>query len=70
MDPGDDAEDAALVAAMAKGDKSALAAIYERHSGVMLAIALKVKPHACCMVPITTRTNGSSTPMSWRKIFD
>src|SRR5580765_2196620 len=42
MDPGDDAEDAALVAAMAKGDRSALAAIYERHSGVMLAIALKI----------------------------
>ncbi|HTL32372.1 MAG TPA: sigma-70 family RNA polymerase sigma factor [Kofleriaceae bacterium] len=42
MDPGDDAEDAALVAAMAKGDQSALAAIYERHSGVLLAIALKI----------------------------
>jgi RNA polymerase sigma-70 factor, ECF subfamily len=42
MDPGDDAEDAALVAAMAKGDRSALAAIYERHSGVLLAIALKI----------------------------
>ena len=42
MDPGDDAEDATLVAAMAKGDKTALAAIYERHSGVLLAIALKI----------------------------
>jgi RNA polymerase sigma-70 factor (ECF subfamily) len=42
MDPGDDAEDAVLVAAMAKGDKTALAAIYERHSGVLLAIGLKI----------------------------
>src|ERR1041385_4317494 len=40
--PGDDAEDAALVAAMAKGDRSALAALYERHAGVLLAIALKI----------------------------
>jgi RNA polymerase sigma-70 factor, ECF subfamily len=40
--PGDDAEDAALVAAMAKGDRNALAALYERHSGVLLAIALKI----------------------------
>ena len=40
--PGDDAEDAALVAAMAKGDRNALAALYERHSGVLLGLALRI----------------------------
>ena len=45
MDPaadGDDAEDARLVAAMAQGDRNALAALYERHSGVLLALALRI----------------------------
>ena len=45
MDPaadGDDAEDARLVAAMAEGDRNALAALYERHSGVLLGLALRV----------------------------
>lgn len=45
MDPaadGDDAEDARLVAAMAEGDRNALAALYERHSGVLLALALRI----------------------------
>jgi RNA polymerase sigma-70 factor (ECF subfamily) len=39
---GDDAEDAALVAAMAKGDRDALAKLYERHSGVLLGLALRI----------------------------
>jgi RNA polymerase sigma-70 factor (ECF subfamily) len=45
MDPaadGDDAEDARLVAAMAQGDRTALAALYERHSGVLLGLALRI----------------------------
>src|SRR3954470_3539093 len=45
MDPaaqGDDAEDARLVAAMAKGDRNALSALYERHSGVLLGLALRI----------------------------
>jgi RNA polymerase sigma-70 factor (ECF subfamily) len=45
MDPaadGDDAEDARLVAAMAEGDRNALAALYERHSGVLLGLALRI----------------------------
>jgi RNA polymerase sigma-70 factor (ECF subfamily) len=45
MDPaadGDDAEDARLVAAMAQGDRNALAALYERHSGVLLGLALRI----------------------------
>src|SRR3954470_12230353 len=45
MDPaaqGDDAEDARLVAAMAEGDRNALAGLYERHSGVLLGLALRI----------------------------
>lgn len=45
MDPsaaGDDAEDARLVASMATGDRGALAALYERHSGLLLGIALRI----------------------------
>ncbi len=45
MDPaadGDDAEDARLVAAMAEGDRNALAALYERHSGVLLGLAMRI----------------------------
>jgi RNA polymerase sigma-70 factor (ECF subfamily) len=37
-----DAEDAALVAAMAAGDRSALAALYERHGSLLLGLALKI----------------------------
>ena len=42
MAPEDDAEDAALVAAMARGDRDALAKLYERHSGVLLGLALRI----------------------------
>jgi RNA polymerase sigma-70 factor (ECF subfamily) len=38
----DDAEDAALVAAMAGGDRNALAALYERHGSLLLGLALKI----------------------------
>lgn len=38
----DDAEDAALVAAMARGDREALAKLYERHAGVLLGLALRI----------------------------
>lgn len=41
-DTSDDDEDVALVAAMAAGDRNALAALYERHSGVLLALALRI----------------------------
>lgn len=41
-DTGDDAEDAALVAAMARGDRDALAKLYERHSGILLGLALRI----------------------------
>ncbi len=41
-DTGDDAEDVALVAAMARGDRQALAALYRRHSGVLLGLALRI----------------------------
>jgi RNA polymerase sigma-70 factor (ECF subfamily) len=37
-----DAEDAALVAAMADGDRGALAALYERHASLLLGVALKI----------------------------
>lgn len=40
--PGDDAEDAALVAAMARGDRDALAKLYERHAGVLLGLAMRI----------------------------
>ena len=42
MADGDDAEDAALVAAMAGGDRTALAALYERHSGLLMGLALRI----------------------------
>ncbi|NVB80727.1 MAG: sigma-70 family RNA polymerase sigma factor [Kofleriaceae bacterium] len=42
MDRGDDADDIALVAAMAEGDRGALARLYERHAGVLLAVALRI----------------------------
>lgn len=40
--PPDDAEDEALVVAMAGGDRTALAALYERHSGLLLGLALRI----------------------------
>ena len=42
MDSGDDAEDAALVQAMATGDRSALAKIYARHAGALLGLAIRI----------------------------
>lgn len=42
-DTTDDAElDAELVAAMARGDRDAMAALYERHSGVLLGLAMRI----------------------------
>jgi RNA polymerase sigma-70 factor (ECF subfamily) len=40
--PSDDAEDEALVAAMARGERAALAALYERHSSLLLGLALRI----------------------------
>lgn len=37
-----DGEEAALVVAMAAGDRGALAALYERHASLLLGIALKI----------------------------
>jgi RNA polymerase sigma-70 factor (ECF subfamily) len=37
-----DAKDAALVAAMADGDRDALAALYDRHASLLLGLALKI----------------------------
>jgi RNA polymerase sigma-70 factor (ECF subfamily) len=43
MGEDDDAEkDAALVRAMADGDRSALAALYERHSGLLMGLAMRI----------------------------
>jgi RNA polymerase sigma-70 factor (ECF subfamily) len=45
MGPGDDdadADDAALVRAMASGDREALAALYERHCQLLLGLALRI----------------------------
>src|SRR5258706_4495887 len=38
----DDADDEVLVAAMAAGDHGALATLYERHSALLLGLALKI----------------------------
>jgi RNA polymerase sigma-70 factor (ECF subfamily) len=39
----DDAEiDAELVAAMARGDRGALASLYDRHSGILLGLAMRI----------------------------
>jgi RNA polymerase sigma-70 factor, ECF subfamily len=40
--PTDDAEDEALVAAMAAGDRGALATLYERHAALLLGLALRI----------------------------
>jgi RNA polymerase sigma-70 factor (ECF subfamily) len=40
--PPDDAEDEALVTAMAAGDRGALATLYERHAPLLLGLALKI----------------------------
>jgi len=42
VDPAVQHEDAGLVMAMANGDQSALQPLYERYSGWMLAIAIKI----------------------------
>src|SRR6476620_1576645 len=42
MEGGDDADDVRLVAAMANGDRGALAELYERHAGVLLAVGLRI----------------------------
>jgi RNA polymerase sigma-70 factor (ECF subfamily) len=42
QDAGDDASDVALVAAMAEGDRDALAQLYRRHAGVLLALAIRI----------------------------
>jgi len=41
-DTGDDASDVALVAAMARGDRQALAELYRRHAGVLLGLAMRI----------------------------
>lgn len=38
----DDAEDEVLVAAMAAGDRAALATLYERHGSLLLGLALRI----------------------------
>src|SRR3954470_9933958 len=40
--PPDDAEDEMLVAAMAAGDRAALATLYERHASLLLGLALRI----------------------------
>src|SRR5256885_13502681 len=40
--PSDDADDEVLVAAMAAGDRAALASLYERHASLLLGLALKI----------------------------
>jgi RNA polymerase sigma-70 factor, ECF subfamily len=42
MEIGDDVDDAELVRAMAAGDQSALAKLYQRHSGLLLGLALRI----------------------------
>jgi RNA polymerase sigma-70 factor (ECF subfamily) len=41
-EPAEAAEDAALVEAVTRGDKTALAALYDRHCGLLLALGLRV----------------------------
>src|SRR6185295_9436516 len=40
--PSDDAADEVLVAAMAAGDRAALATLYERHGSLLLGLALRI----------------------------
>jgi RNA polymerase sigma-70 factor (ECF subfamily) len=40
--PPSDAEDEVLVAAMAAGDRAALATLYERHASLLLGLALRI----------------------------
>jgi RNA polymerase sigma-70 factor (ECF subfamily) len=40
--PPDDAQDEALVTAMAAGDRGALATLYDRHAALLLGLALKI----------------------------
>src|ERR1044071_4952407 len=40
--PSDDAADEVLVAAMAAGDRAALATLYERHASLLLGLALRI----------------------------
>jgi RNA polymerase sigma-70 factor, ECF subfamily len=40
--PSDDADDEVLVAAMAAGDRAALATLYERHAALLLGLALRI----------------------------
>ncbi|HEX7843960.1 MAG TPA: sigma-70 family RNA polymerase sigma factor [Kofleriaceae bacterium] len=40
--PPDDADDEVLVAAMAAGDRAALATLYERHGSLLLGLALRI----------------------------
>jgi RNA polymerase sigma-70 factor (ECF subfamily) len=42
MPLADDDEDAALVRAMADGDRGALASLYDRHASVLLGIAMRI----------------------------
>lgn len=42
MDSGDNAGDAVLVAAMAAGDRAALATLYRRYGGLLLSLALRI----------------------------
>ncbi|MEO6777151.1 MAG: sigma-70 family RNA polymerase sigma factor [Kofleriaceae bacterium] len=42
MESGDDAEDARLVRAIAEGDRKALAALYARHAGLLLGLAVRI----------------------------
>jgi RNA polymerase sigma-70 factor (ECF subfamily) len=42
MEPADDADDAALVRAMADGDRGALATLYRRHAPALLGLALRI----------------------------
>ncbi len=41
-EPTDDALDARLVAAMAEGDRDALATLYERHSSLLLGLGIRI----------------------------
>src|ERR1041384_4542034 len=40
--PSDDADDEGLVAAIAGGDRAALATLYERHASLLLGLALRI----------------------------